>query len=104
MTIESNIEKNTKAIAEQLAKYMPKLTTNASGYEIRTKVLEMAKDHEWQDYHSKFAGWEQTVKRDKNTGEIVTSVTMPSVPGVDKVLEAAEQFYAFVSDTTTKSK
>ena len=97
MTIESNIEKNTKAIAEQLAKYMPKLTVNASGYEIRTKVLEMAKDHEWQDYHSKFAGWEQTVKRDPQTNEIVTSVTMPEVPGTDAVLQAAEKFYDFVN-------
>ena len=102
MTIESNIEKNTKAIAEQLAKYMPKLTVNASGYEIRTKVLEMAKDHEWQDYHSKFAGWEQTVTRDKETGHIVNKVDMPDVPGVANVLKAAEQFYAFVSDTTNK--
>lgn len=102
MTIESNIEKNTKAMAEQFAKYMPKITTNATGYEIRTRVLEMAKDHEWQDYHSKFAGWEQTVKRDPETGDVVNTVTMPSSPGVDMVLKAAEQFYAFVSDTNKK--
>ena len=105
MTIKGlSIEENAKQMAEQFQKYLPKLTTNASGYEIRTKVLEMAKDHEWQDYHAKFAGWEQTVKRDKDTGEIVSKVTMPDVPGVDVVLKAAEEFYAFVSDTTTKSK
>ena len=98
MTIQSNIEANTKAMAEQFAKYMPKITQNASGYEIRTKVLEMAKDHEWQDFHAKFAGWEQSVVRDPETNEIVSEVNMPDVPGVDVVLEAAEKFYTFVSD------
>ena len=48
MTIKGlSIEENAKQMAEQFQKYLPKLTTNASGYEIRTKVLEMAKDHEW---------------------------------------------------------
>ena len=97
MTIESNIEKNTKAIAEQFAKYMPKITTNANGYEIRTKVLEMAQGNVWNDYHAKFGGWEQSVKRDPNTNEIGSSVTMPEVPGTDAVLEAAEKFYDFVN-------
>ena len=40
----NTIEETTKAMAEQFAKYMPKITTNKNGYEIRTKVLEMAKD------------------------------------------------------------
>ncbi len=97
MTIESNIEKNTKAIAEQFAKYMPKITTNKNGYEIRTKVLEMAQGNVWNDYHAKFGGWEQSVKRDPDTNEIVSSVTMPEVPGTDQVLEAAEKFYDFVN-------
>ena len=68
-----------------------------NGYEIRTKVLEMAKDQAQFDFNAQFSGWEQTVKRDPKTNEVVSTVTMPNVPGVDAVLEAAEKFYAFVS-------
>ena len=45
----------------------------------------------------KFTGWEQTVTRDPETGEVVTSVSVPEVPGVDKVLENAEKFYDFIN-------
>jgi hypothetical protein len=83
--------------ADQVKAAMPKVSFNANGYEIRTKVLEMAKDHEWSDFHAKFAGWEQTVSRDPKTGEVVNVVTMPAVPGVEQVLSAAEKFYAFVN-------
>ena len=83
--------------ADQVKAAMPKVSFNANGYEIRTKVLEMAKDHEWSDFHAKFAGWEQTVSRDPKTGEVVNVVTMPAVPGVEQVLAAAEKFYAFVN-------
>ena len=84
-------------MAEMVKDMMPKVTTNKNGYEIRTKVLEMAQSNVWQDYHAKFGGWEQSVKRDPQTNEIVTSVTMPEVPGTDAVLEAAEKFYDFVN-------
>ena len=82
--------------ADQVKAAMTKVSFNANGYEIRTQVLAMAKDHEWSDFHAKFAGWEQTVKRDPKTGEVLTSVTMPAVPGVEQVLSAAKKFYAFV--------
>ena len=36
--------------------------------------------------------------------EIVTTVTMPQVPGADAVLETAQKFYDFVSGNTTKTK
>ena len=93
----NTIEETTKAMAEQFAKYMPKITTNKNGYEIRTKVLEMAKDQAQFDFNAQFSGWEQTIKADPKTNEVVSTVTMPTVPGVDAVLEAAEKFYAFVS-------
>ena len=32
-------------MAEMVKGMMPKVSTNQNGYEIRTKVLEMAKDH-----------------------------------------------------------
>ena len=104
MTVETKygaaILKQTQAMAEMVKDMMPKVTTNKNGYEIRTKVLEMAQSNVWQDYHAKFGGWEQSVKRDPQTNEIVTSVTMPEVPGTDAVLQAAEKFYDFVNGKT----
>ena len=83
--------------ADQVKASLPKVSFNANGYEIRTKVLEMAKDHEWSDYSAKFQGWETTATRDPVSGEIITKVAMPVVPGVEQVLSAAEKFYAFVN-------
>jgi|TARA_B110000977_G_scaffold118502_1_gene152896 hypothetical protein len=103
MTVETkygaDILKQTQEMAELVKSMMPKITTNKNGYEIRTKVLEMAQGNVWNDYHAKFAGWEQTVKRDEETGEAVTTVTLPEVPGADVVLETAEKFYAFINNT-----
>ena len=103
MTVETkygaDILKQTQEMAELVKSMMPKVTTNKNGYEIRTKVLEMAQGNIWNDYHAKFAGWEQTVKRDADTGEIVNEIKLPDVPGADEVLEAAEKFYAFVNNT-----
>lgn len=73
----------------------PKMNFNKNGYEIRTKVLEMAQNQIWQDYQAKLGEYETSVKKDGD--EIVTTVAMPEVPGADKVLEAAEQFYNFVN-------
>ena len=96
------IFKQTQEVAEMFKAAMPKITTNKNGYEIRTKVLEMAQGNIWNDYHAKFAGWEQTVKRDQDTGEVTMNVQMPDVPGTDAVLEAAEKFYDFVNGKPTK--
>jgi hypothetical protein len=88
--------------AEKMKQFVPEVKFNKNGYEIRTQMLEMAQTQAWQDYHAKFAGWEQTVTRDPKTGEVITKVEMPAVPGVEKVLEAAEKFYAFVNQNTKK--
>ncbi len=48
------IFKQTQEVAEMFKAAMPKITTNKNGYEIRTKVLEMAQNNIWQDYHAKF--------------------------------------------------
>ena len=93
----TDFTKQAADVAEQVKAAMPKVSFNANGYEIRTKVLEMAQNQAWQDYHAKFAGWEQTVTRDPESGEVVTTVKLPEVPGADKVLEAAEKFYSFVN-------
>ena len=89
------ILKQTQEIADMFKAAMPKVTTNKNGYEIRTKVLEMAQNQAWQDYHAKFAGYETSVTKEGD--EVVTKVTMPEVPGAEAVLEAAEKFYAFVN-------
>jgi len=91
------IFKQTQEVAEMFKAAMPKITTNKNGYEIRTKVLEMAKDNVWSDYHAKWGQFEQSVSRDKDTGEIVTDVKFPDIPGSDAVLEAADKFYKFVN-------
>jgi len=58
------IFKQTQEVAEMFKAAMPKITTNKNGYEIRTKVLEMAQNQAWQDYHAKFAGYETTVTKE----------------------------------------
>ena len=94
------IFKQTQEVAEMFKAAMPKITTNKNGYEIRTKVLEMAQNNVWNDYHAKFNGF--TVQNEKEGNELVTKVTMPEVPGADAVLEAAEKFYEFVNGKSNK--
>jgi hypothetical protein len=76
---------------------LPEVKFNKNGYEIRTDILGMAKSLVQDDFQSKFAGWEMTATRDEKTGQIVSTVTMPEFPGLDKVLETAEKMYAFVN-------
>ena len=76
---------------------LPEVKFNKNGYEIRTDILSMAKDLVASEYTYKYQGWEMTAKRDEKTGQIVTTVGMPELPGLDKVLETAEKMYAFVN-------
>ena len=95
------IKKSAEQTAEQMQtavkEAMPKVTFNKNGYEIRTQVLDMAKAWSEFEYSQKWVGWEISAKRDKETGQVVTKVEMPEVPGVDQVLETAEKFYDFVN-------
>ena len=68
---------------------------NKNGYEIRTKVLEMAQTQMWQDYNAKWGAWETKVTKEGD--EMVTTVTMPDIPGVEEVVKAAERMYSFVT-------
>ncbi len=81
---------------------LPEVKFNKNGYEIRTEILEMAKELVSQDFHVKFQGWELTAERDQKTGQIVSKVNMPEFPGLDKVLETAEKMYAFVNQGVKK--
>lgn len=83
---------------------LPKLSVNKNGYEIRTEILGMASGLLQSEYNAKFLGWEQSVKRDPKTNEIVTTVAMPEFPGLDKVLETAEKMYNFVNGNTGSQK
>ena len=83
---------------------LPEVKFNKNGYELRTDILAMAKDMVQQEYSSKFAGWELTAKRDEKTGQLVSTVTMPEFPGLDKILETAEKMYGFVNQGTNTKK
>ena len=80
----------------------PEVKFNKNGYEIRTEILEMAKDIVGQEFSYKFQGWEMTATRDEKTGQIVNTVKMPEFPGLDKVLETAEKMYSFVNNGVKK--
>jgi hypothetical protein len=93
--MNEQMTKQFEQFADMMKSAMPTVKPNKNGYEIRTKVLEMAQNQMWNDYHTKWGQFETSMKKDGD--EIVTEVTMPEVPGSDKVLEAAELFYNFVS-------
>ena len=104
MKVESEhgaeILKQTQAMAEMVKGMVPKVSTNANGYEIRTKVLELAQGQVWQDYNAKVNGYELAVTKEGD--EVVTTVAMPSVPGADAVLDAANKFIEFVNGNKPK--
>jgi hypothetical protein len=86
-----------KTMAEQFKPQLPEVKFNKNGYEIRTQVLDMAKQFTEFEFSSKWMGFENSTKRDPQTGQIVSKVDMPEVPGVDKVLDNAEKFYDFIN-------
>jgi len=83
---------------------MPEVKFNKNGYELRTDILAMAKDAVQHEYQMKFQGWEMSAKRDAKTGQLVSTVSMPEFPGLDKILETAEKMYGFVNQGQTQSK
>ena len=89
--------KQFEQFAETMKAMMPQVKPNKNGYEIRTKVLEMAQNQAWQDYHAKLGAFETSVTKEGD--EVITKVAMPEVPGADAVLDAANKFYDFVSGT-----
>jgi len=98
----TDMTKQFEQMTEMFKAVMPTVKPNKNGYEIRTKVLEFAQLQAWQDYHAKLGAFETKVTKEND--EVVTTVTMPEVPGADAVLETAQKFYDFVSGTTTKTK
>ena len=80
---------------------LPEVKFNKNGYEIRTEILSMAKDLVGQDFQYKYMGWEASVERD-DKGRVVSKVSMPEFPGLDKILETAEKMYSFVNQGNQK--
>ena len=83
---------------------LPEVKFNKNGYEIRSDILAMAKDLVGQEYQMKFQGWEMSAERDPKTGQLVSTVTMPEFPGLEKILETAEKMYSFVNQSTNTKK
>jgi hypothetical protein len=79
---------------------LPEVKFNKNGYEIRSDILAMAKDAVMEEYKYKYAGWELTTE--KVDGKLVSTVTMPEFPGLEKILEAAEKMYGFVNSGAKK--
>ena len=50
--------KTPQEMAEFMKSFTPQVKTNKNGYEIRTKILEMAKDQCALEYGFKYQGWE----------------------------------------------
>ena len=98
--VEKNIQQGAEYIQGKVKEAMPKVSFNKNGYEIRTQVLDLAKQWSEFEYSQKFVGWEISQKRDKDSGQLVTTVGMPDVPGVDQVLETAEKFYNFINNSS----
>jgi len=96
---KESIERGAEQVAQQIKETLPKVQFNKNGYEIRTQVLDMAKQWSEFEYSQKWLGFETSTKRDPETGQIVSKVDMPEIPGVDKVLDTAEKFYDFINKT-----
>ena len=92
----TDFTKQAQEFAEQVKAAMPQVKFNKNGYEIRAQMLEMAQNQVWQDFHARWGQFESSVSKDGK--EVVTKVEMPSIPGADQVLEAAEKFYNFVNN------
>jgi len=93
----NNPTKMIESFNEMMKGAMPQVKANKNGYEIRTKILDMAMTQNWEDFRAKWGQFETTVEKTSD-GQIVTNVSMPEVPGVDQVLETAQKFYDFVNN------
>ena len=94
--INNDFTKHVTEATEKVKQFVPTVSFNKNGYEIRAQMLEMAQNQLWQDYQAKWGAFQTSISKDGN--EIVTKVEMPSAPGVDQVLEAAQKFYDFVNN------
>jgi len=81
---------------------LPEIKFNKNGYEIRSDILGLAEKLVIEEYKAKFMGWELTQYKDEKTGQIVSQVSAPEFPGLEKVLETAQKMYDFVNNNPKK--
>jgi len=55
----------------------------------------MAKEFVQNDYHAKWGQFETSIQKEGD--ELVTKVEMPTVPGVEQIMDTAQKFYDFVN-------
>ena len=80
---------------------LPEVKFNKNGYEIRSDILGLANKLVIEEYKAKLLGWEVSQQKDEE-GKIVTKVTAPEFPGLEKVLETAHKMYDFVNQNPKK--
>jgi len=51
-------------MADFMKSFTPQVKYNKNGYEIRTKILEMAQNEMCNDYHTKFGAWSTSIAKD----------------------------------------
>ena len=56
-TFKEGIEKGAEQLAQSVRETLPKVQFNKNGYEIRTQVLDMAKQFTEYEYSSKWMVW-----------------------------------------------
>jgi hypothetical protein len=94
--VNNDFTKQVTEATEKMKQFVPTVSFNKNGYEIRAQMLEMAQTQLWQDYSAKWGAFQTSVGKEGD--EIVTKVEMPAVPGVEQVLETAQKFYDFVNN------
>ena len=95
--------RDPKEMADFMKSFTPQVKYNKNGYEIRTQILKMAQDETWNDYHAQFGAWSTSIANEKGE-EVSAKVELPTVPGVQQVLETAEKFYSFVEGKSKKEE
>jgi hypothetical protein len=80
---------------------LPEVKFNKNGYEIRSDILGLAEKLVIEEYKAKLFGWEVSQSKDEE-GKIVTKVSAPEFPGLEKVLETARKMYDFVNNPAKK--
>lgn len=99
--MNKELNENLAKISETLG--LPKVSVNKNGYEIRTKILEMAMSNVWQDYYARWGQFEVSGTK-IGTDETVHKITFPTVPGTEEILKSAEQMYGFVCEKNATHK
>ena len=80
---------------------LPEVKFNKNGYEIRSDILGLAEKLVIEEYKAKLFGWEVSQAKDED-GKIVTKVSAPEFPGLEKVLETAQKMYDFENNPAKK--